>query len=143
MSTQHQPEEGAAALDATEPVTAPAADSPTLQLPTSQPPAETVDRSGTAATGSTSDEPSATPGGAGSGTAVTARPAEVHPLRVGTVVWGLVLAFLGVGVLAWAGNRSIDVGLAAILLVAGAGVALLVGSLVTGARERRRAGTAD
>lgn len=57
--------------------------------------------------------------------------------RVGTVVWGLVLAVLGVGVLAWAGGRHIDVDVAAIVLVAGAGVALLVGSIVSGARRRR------
>lgn len=57
--------------------------------------------------------------------------------RVGTVVWGLVLAVLGVGVLAWADGRHIDVDVAAIVLVAGAGVALLVGSIVSGARRRR------
>ncbi|MCR6690714.1 hypothetical protein [Cellulomonas sp.] len=65
-----------------------------------------------------------------------ARPPRGTP-RVGTVVWGLVLAVLGLGVLAWAGGYRIDVGLATILLVAGAGVALLVGSIVSGARSRR------
>lgn len=64
--------------------------------------------------------------------------AEHRPtLRVGTVVWGLVLAAIGVGVLAWAGGASIDVQLATIVLLAAAGTALLVGSLVSSARRRR------
>ncbi|GEA81015.1 hypothetical protein [Cellulomonas uda] len=61
---------------------------------------------------------------------------DVRAPRVGTVVWGLVLAVLGVGVLAWAAGRQIDVDVAAIVLVAGAGVALLVGSVVSGVRRR-------
>jgi hypothetical protein len=154
MSTQNEPEDDTAAVDGTPPTAGPATNRdtdtatgtgtlqlPTSQVPTSPPSVEAADLSGTGGAGRTPDEPSTTPGRASSGPAV--RAAEVYPLRVGTVVWGLVLAFLGVGVLAWAGDRSIDVGLAAILLVAGAGVALLVGSLVTGARQRRRAGTTD
>lgn len=67
-----------------------------------------------------------------------AAAAEHRPtLRVGTVVWGLVLAAIGVGVLAWAGGASIDLQLATIVLLAAAGTALLVGSLVSGARRRR------
>lgn len=59
-------------------------------------------------------------------------------LRVGTVVWGLVLAAIGVGILAWASGLTIDVQLALIVLLAVAGAALLVGSLVSAARSSRR-----
>lgn len=57
--------------------------------------------------------------------------------RVGTVVWGLVVAAIGVGLLAVALGVVFDVELAFIVLVAAAGVLLLVGS-VFGARRRRR-----
>lgn len=59
-------------------------------------------------------------------------------LRVGTVVWGLVLAACGLGVIAWASGARIDFQLALIVLLAAAGVALLVGSIVSGARHARR-----
>ena len=84
------------------------------------------------------------------GTCTTARssqaPVEQAPveaprrrLRVGTVVWGLVIAAIGVGLLAWAAGFSIDVQLAIIVLLAVAGTALLVvGSILSGARNARR-----
>ncbi|WP_315095309.1 hypothetical protein [uncultured Cellulomonas sp.] len=59
-------------------------------------------------------------------------------LRMGTVVWGLVIAAIGVGLLAWAGGVQIDVQLAMIVLLAAAGVALLLGSIFSGARNARR-----
>jgi len=59
-------------------------------------------------------------------------------LRVGTVVWGLVIAAIGVGLLAWAAGVAIDLQLAMIVLLAVAGTALLVGSIVSGARNARR-----
>jgi hypothetical protein len=62
---------------------------------------------------------------------------ERRGVRVGTVVWGLVLAAIGVGLLAWASGVVFDVQLAVILLVAAAGVALLVGSLWSGRRRSR------
>ncbi|KQS99620.1 hypothetical protein [Cellulomonas sp. Leaf395] len=69
-------------------------------------------------------------------------PAPVDPprrrLRVGTVVWGLVIAAIGVGLLAWAAGFAIDLQLAMIVLLAVAGTALLVGSIVSGARAARR-----
>lgn len=68
-------------------------------------------------------------------TAVTAEPRGV---RVGTVVWGLVIAAVGVGLLAFASGVVFDVELALIGLVAAAGVALLVGSLMSGRRRRGR-----
>ncbi|WP_454049617.1 hypothetical protein [Cellulomonas sp. Marseille-Q8402] len=58
--------------------------------------------------------------------------------RSGTVVWGLVVAVFGVGILAVAAGVRIDVQLALIVLLAAAGVALLVGSLLTAARRRSR-----
>ncbi len=75
---------------------------------------------------------------------VTQTPAPAAPaapprrLRVGTVVWGLVIAAIGVGLLAWAAGFAIDLQLAMIVLLAAAGTALLVGSIVSGARNARR-----
>jgi len=83
--------------------------------------------------------PAAAPVPAPADGAAPGAPAEHRPsLRVGTVVWGLVLAAIGVGVIAWAGGASIDLQLATIVLLAAAGVALLVGSLVSGDRRSRR-----
>ncbi|MGY4643314.1 hypothetical protein [Cellulomonas sp. URHB0016] len=66
-------------------------------------------------------------------------PAGPRPrLRVSTVVWGLVVATVGVGVLAWASGFSIDLQLSVIVLLAAAGTALLVGSILSGARSSRR-----
>lgn len=59
-------------------------------------------------------------------------------VRVGTVVWGLVVAFCGVLALTVAGGASIDGGTVAIGVLAGAGVALVLGSIVTGVRRRDR-----
>jgi hypothetical protein len=88
-------------------------------------------------TPATSAEPSTAPGtGTGWGATVVPTP-ERRGVRVGTVVWGLVLAAVGVGLLAWASGLVFDVQLAVILLVAAAGVALLVGSLVGGRRRGR------
>lgn len=58
-------------------------------------------------------------------------------VRVGTVVWGLVIAAIGVGLLAAASGVSFDVELAVIGLVAAAGLALLIGSVATSARRSR------
>ena len=70
----------------------------------------------------------------------TARPVEPaqeeRRPRVGTIVWGLVLAAIGVGLLAAALGVAFDVELAFIVLVAAAGVLLLVGS-VAGSRRRK------
>ncbi len=55
--------------------------------------------------------------------------------RVSTVVWGLVVTALAIGLMAFGNGVVFDVQLATIVLVAAAGVALLVGSLL-GARRR-------
>ncbi|MBU4213462.1 MAG: hypothetical protein KJ792_02250 [Actinobacteria bacterium] len=64
-------------------------------------------------------------------------PNDTRGPRVATVVWGLVVTALGVGVIALATGSTIDFGLAAIVLLAGAGVALLIGSLTAGLRRGR------
>lgn len=71
------------------------------------------------------------------GAAPVAPPRPQRSMRVGTMVWGLVLAAIGAGVLAWALGATFDVELAFIVLVAAAGVLLLVGSVATTLRRRR------
>jgi hypothetical protein len=60
------------------------------------------------------------------------------PVRVGTIVWGLVFAAIGVFLLAIAAGARIDSGLAAIGLLAGSGIALLIGALVASSRRHQR-----
>ncbi|MBC7550852.1 MAG: hypothetical protein H7269_08150 [Cellulomonas sp.] len=64
------------------------------------------------------------------------QPARPGP-RVGTVVWGLILAVIGVGVIAAAAGARFDVELVAIALLVLAGVGLVVGSVATSVRRRR------
>jgi hypothetical protein len=59
-----------------------------------------------------------------------------HRLRVGTAVWGLVIAIIGAGIIAMTSGAVFDLQLASIALLAVAGVAMLVGSIVSGARRR-------
>jgi hypothetical protein len=68
---------------------------------------------------------------------VTTAPGPRRP-RVGTVVWGLIIAACGLGVIAWASGARIDFQLALIVLLGVAGTALLVGSILSGARHARR-----
>jgi hypothetical protein len=70
-------------------------------------------------------------------TALPVAPPRVTP-RVGTVVWGLVLAVIGAGVIAAAAGFEFDVELASIALLALAGIGLVVGSIATSARRRHR-----
>lgn len=58
-------------------------------------------------------------------------------IRVGTLVWGMVLAAVGVGVLALSAGYTLDVELAMIVLLGAAGAVMLVGSILKG---RRRSG---
>ena len=67
----------------------------------------------------------------------TAAPSEDRHVRVGTVVWGLVLAAIGTGLVAASLGVAFDVELAFIVLVATAGVLLLVGSVASSRRRRR------
>ncbi len=74
----------------------------------------------------------------GAGEPVTGTPvAAASHLRVGTVVWGLVLALLGVGVAAVGAGAALDLQAALIVLLVIAGTALLVGAFVTARRAHR------
>jgi len=66
-----------------------------------------------------------------------AKPAR-PTLRVGTVVWGLVLAVIGAGIIAVAAGAQFDLQLAFIGLLALGGIGLLAGSIATSARHRNR-----
>lgn len=69
-------------------------------------------------------------------------PAATAPrpgVRVSTVVGGLIGVLLGVGVLLVAAGYTIDVELAAIVLLILAGVGLILGPLVQGVRRGREA----
>ena len=59
-----------------------------------------------------------------------------HGMRVGTIVWGLVIAAIGVGILAYALDVTFDAQLASIIVIFAAGVLLLVGSIATSRRRR-------
>src|SRR5665811_1264181 len=66
-------------------------------------------------------------------------PGPVTPrrgVRVGTIVWGLVIAAIGVGILAYALDVTFDAQLASIIVIFAAGVLLLVGSIATSRRRR-------
>ncbi|QCB92984.1 hypothetical protein [Cellulomonas shaoxiangyii] len=69
-------------------------------------------------------------------TGTTGRPARDRA-RVGTIVWGVVIALLGAGVLAIAAGYTIDLELAAIALLILAGLGLIIGPLVANARRGR------
>ncbi len=69
---------------------------------------------------------------------VPAPPPAPVAQRVGTVVWGLVVAAVGVGLLSVAWGANLDAELALIVLLGVAGAALLVGSLVGLRRSRVR-----
>lgn len=64
------------------------------------------------------------------------RAPDDRGVRVGTVVWGLVIAAVGVGLIATVAGARFDVELAVIALVAAAGVALLAGSVAKSLRRR-------
>lgn len=66
--------------------------------------------------------------------AVAARRPTIRP---GGVVWGVILVLLGAGVLLVAAGYTIDVQLAAIVLLIAAGVGLIVGPLVQAVRRGR------
>ena len=86
----------------------------------------------------------ATPGSPTAPTAPTVPFAPAEPQapgrrgpRVATIVWGFVIVAFGVVVLAAALGARVDLGLATIVVLAAAGLTLVVGSIVSGARRRR------
>lgn len=93
--------------------------------------------SGTAGTAGTADRssPQATP--APEVPAAAATPPLRRGPRISTIVWGFVIVAFGAVVLASAFGARVDTGLVAILVLAAAGVTLVVGSIVSGARRRR------
>lgn len=68
-----------------------------------------------------------------------APPREISTsVRSSTIVWGAILVVAGVVLAASAAGFTLDVGLVAIVALAGAGVALLVGALTSTLRRNRR-----
>ena len=70
------------------------------------------------------DEPSA-----------TQQRAPRRAVRVGTIVWGLIVAAVGAGVLTVVAGYRVDVQLAAIVLLIVGGLGIILGPLVQGARR--------
>jgi len=96
----------------------------------------------TMTTPTTAGAPPTVPATPAETTAITTHdpgPAPVAPrrgVRVGTIVWGLVIAAIGVGILAYALDVTFDAQLASIIVIFAAGVLLLVGSIATSRRRR-------
>lgn len=68
-----------------------------------------------------------------------APPREVSTsVRTSTIVWGAILVVAGIVLAASAAGYTLDVGLVAIVALAGAGIALLVGALTSSVRKGRR-----
>lgn len=135
--------------DATQPLTTRASDHPsddarpdnTTQKLTLEDLMDTDRADTTSATSSPTDAGTPVSGTTPSSGTLFPPVAEVAPrrgVRVGTVVWGLVIAAVGVGLLAYASGVVFDVQLALIILIAAAGLALLAGSLMSGMRRRGR-----
>jgi hypothetical protein len=78
----------------------------------------------------------ARPGLYGDGSTVPAQPETTGP-RTGTVVGGLVLVLLGLGVAAVGAGATLDLQAALIVLLFVAGAALLVGAALGSRRGRR------
>lgn len=115
----------------TPPVGAPPAGAPPVGAPSVGAPLY-----GAAPTTSGAD-PSSTGGGPSAGGVVDPGPLPRRGPRVATIVWGFVIVAFAVVVLAAALGARVDLGLATIVVLAAAGVTLVVGSIVSGARRRR------
>jgi hypothetical protein len=113
----------------------PTTEQPTVEQPTTdQPITEESPEPTTAGSGPTAPTAPTPP------MSLSARPAPAEPdhrVRTSTVVWGLVVIAVGLGLFAVALGVTFDVGLAAIGLVAAAGALLLVGAVITASRSRR------
>ena len=70
-------------------------------------------------------------------------PQGPPPVRAGTMVWGLLVLVLGLGAMAVATGRRVDLEIALISLFVLAGVGLLAGSLIGAAQRARRRDRAD
>ncbi len=89
---------------------------------------------------STSADDSGHDAGAGSDAGATAAAAPLVRTgpRTTTIVWGLIVVAIGVGLLSLSAGATIDVELAAILVLGAAGLLLVVGSVAGGVRRRRQ-----
>lgn len=119
---------------------APRAEEQTSAAPTTSYPAVTDQgeaREAAPATGTAAATGTGT--GTGTGTASVASPVHDSPrrrgARMGTVVWGILLAAIGAGIVARGLGVDFDVELALIIVLSVMGGALLVGSVVAGIRR--------
>jgi len=126
--------------------TAATAAQPTAGTPVQPNAATAGDAPGTGRSGVATAVPLAAPSATGDRPTGTEPPSEPDaaagrrtrpPLRVATVVWGLVVAVIGAGIIAVAAGAVIDVELALIGLLALAGAALVAGSVAAEVRRRR------
>lgn len=118
---------------ATSPIDVPQEDTMTNPTTSDERTAPLETHAATAATASaTSTTPPTSPAG---GPAGPVAPRRRGP-RVGTIVWGLVIAAIGAFILAYALDVAFDEELAFIIVIAAAGVLLLLGSVVTTRRRR-------
>ncbi|MHA7617152.1 hypothetical protein ACX12M_01405 [Cellulosimicrobium cellulans] len=114
----------------------PSADAPPVDAPPVGAPSTGAPRYGAAPTTSGA-APSPTGGAPGTGGVADPGPLPRRGPRVATIVWGFVIVAFAVVVLAAALGARVDLGLATIVVLAAAGVTLVVGSIVSGARRRR------
>ncbi len=115
-------------------VDGPPADAPPVGARSAGAPSTGAPLYGAAPTASGAD-PSSTGGAPGAGAGPGPLPRRGP--RVATIVWGFVIVAFAVVVLAAALGARVDLGLATIVVLAAAGVTLVVGSVVSGARRRR------
>lgn len=112
------------------------------------PATETLASTGASSPSSPETTPaSAAPAAASTAAATPTTPYNGYPyvdprpvsktVRVGTIVWGLIIALLGVCVIGAALGARIDVQLVFIALLCVAGVALVAGSIITSVRRRQ------
>lgn len=82
--------------------------------------------------------PTMSPAPTASGPTVAAPEPDTNrrSVRVGTMVWGLVLAAVGAAILAFALGFAFDPELALIVVITAAGALLLIGSIATTRRHR-------
>jgi len=133
MSADDRPTDPTDPMDSTESIDLEAGDTDTRPMNHSE---------DTMTTPTTAGAPPTVPATPAETTAITTHdpgPALVTPrrgVRVGTIVWGLVIAAIGVGILAYALDVTFDAQLASIIVIFAAGVLLLVGSIATSRRRR-------
>jgi len=133
MSPDDRPTDPTDQMDSTESIDLEAGDTDTRPMNHSE---------DTMTTPTTAGAPPTVPATPAEATAITTHdpgPAPVAPrrgVRVGTIVWGLVIAAIGAGILAYALDVTFDAQLASIIVIFAAGALLLIGSIATSRRRR-------